>query len=44
MKVTFHLYSSAGLESKNVLTIEKFEEFRKLAESLKQTVRIVSVN
>jgi hypothetical protein len=43
MRITFNLYSSAGLESKCTLTSEEFETFRKVAESLKQTVRIVSV-
>ncbi len=44
MKITFNLYSGAGLESKNTLSAEDFAEFRRVAESLKQTVRIVSVS
>jgi hypothetical protein len=44
MKITFNLYSASGLESKNTLSAEKFAEFRKIAESLKQSVRIVSVS
>lgn len=43
MEITFQLFSNAGLESKNTLSEEKFAEFRKIAESLKQTIRIVSV-
>jgi hypothetical protein len=43
MKVTFQLFSSAGLESQNTLSLEDFETFRKVAETLKQTVRIVAV-
>jgi hypothetical protein len=44
MKITFNLYSGSGLESTNTLNAEEFAEFRKLAESLKQSVRIVSVS
>jgi hypothetical protein len=44
MKITFNLYSGSGFESKNTLSAEDFAEFRKLAETLKQSVRIVSVS
>jgi hypothetical protein len=44
MKITFNLYSGSGLESQNTLSAENFAEFRKIAESLKQSVRIVSVS
>lgn len=44
MKITFNLYSGSGLESTNTLSAEEFAEFRKLTESLKQSVRIVSVS
>jgi len=44
MKITFNLYSGSGLESQNTLTVENFAEFRKIAESLKQSVKIVSVS
>lgn len=43
MKITFNLYGGSGLLSQNVLSAEDFAEFRKIAESLKQSVRIVSV-
>ena len=43
MKITFNLYGGSGLLSQNVLGVEDFAEFRKIAESLKQSVRIVSV-
>ena len=43
MKVTFNLYGSSGLISTNTLTAEDFAEFRAIAESLKQTVRIEKV-
>lgn len=44
MEITFNLYSGSGFESKNTLSAEEFAEFRKIAESLKQSVRIVSVS
>ena len=43
MLITFSLYSSAGLESKNTLSSADFAEFCKLAQSFKQTVRVISV-
>ncbi len=43
MLITFNLYSSAGLESKNTLSFADFAEFCKVAQSFKQTVRIISV-
>lgn len=43
MEITFNLYGSSGLISTNTLSAEKFNEFRKLAESLKQSVKVVSV-
>ena len=44
MKITFNLYSGSGLESTNTLNAEDFSEFRKIAESLKQSIRIKSVS
>lgn len=44
MEITFNLYSGSGFESKNTLSAEDFNEFRRLAESLKQSVKIVSVS
>jgi hypothetical protein len=43
MLITFHLYSPAGLESKNTLSTADFAEFCKMAQSFKQTVRVISV-
>lgn len=43
MKITFNLYGGSGLLSTNTLSAEDFAEFRKIAESLKQSVRVVSV-
>lgn len=43
MLITFNLYGGSGFISKNTLSLEKFNEFRKLAEELKQSVRIESV-
>ena len=43
MKVTFNLYGSAGFISTNTLSAEDFAEFRAIAESLKQSVRIEKV-
>lgn len=43
MNITFNLYGSSGLISTNTLTAEDFAEFRAIAESLKQTVRIEGV-
>ena len=43
MLITFNLYSPAGLESKNTLSSADFAEFCKVAQSFKQTVRIISV-
>jgi hypothetical protein len=43
MKITFDLYSSNGYVSRNTLDEKAFEEFRKIAESLKQSVRVWSV-
>jgi hypothetical protein len=43
MKVTFNLYGSSGLISTNTLSAEDFAEFRAIAESLKQSVRIEKV-
>jgi len=43
MLITFNLYSPAGLESKNTLNFADFSEFIKLAQSFKQTVRVISV-
>ena len=43
MQITFNLYNSSGLVSQNTLNAEDFAEFRKLAESLKQTVKLVKV-
>ena len=42
-KITFNLYGGAGFISKNTLTAVEFAEFRKIAESLKQSVKIESV-
>jgi len=44
MKITFNLYGGSGLISQNTLSVEAFAEFRKIAESLKQSVRVESVN
>jgi hypothetical protein len=44
MKITFNLYSEKVFLSQNVLSKEDFAEFRQIAESLKQTVKIVEVN
>jgi hypothetical protein len=44
MKITFNLYGGAGFLSKNTLSAEEFAQFRKIAESLKQSVRIESVS
>ena len=41
MKITFNLYNSGGLVSQNTLSPQEFAEFRKLAESLKQTIKLV---
>lgn len=43
MKITFNLYGGSGFISQNTLDAEQFAEFRKIAESLKQSVRIESV-
>jgi hypothetical protein len=43
MLITFNLYSPAGLESKNTLSSADFAEFIKLAQSFKQTIRVISV-
>lgn len=43
MKITFNLYGGGGLISRNTLSAEDFAEFRKLAESLRQSVRIEQV-
>jgi hypothetical protein len=43
MKVTFNLYGACGFISTNTLSAEDFAEFRIIAESLKQTVRIEKV-
>lgn len=43
MNITFNLYGSVGFISKNTLSAEDFAEFRAIAESLKQTVRIEGV-
>jgi|APGre2960657404_1045060.scaffolds.fasta_scaffold386058_1 hypothetical protein len=44
MKITFNLYSGSGLESQGTLSAEDFAEFRKIAESFKQSLKIVSVS
>ena len=44
MKITFNLYGGNGLLSQNTLNAEDFAEFRKIAESLKQSVRVVKVS
>jgi hypothetical protein len=44
MKITFNLYGGNGLISTNTLGVEEFAEFRNIAESLKQSVRVESVN
>ena len=43
MKFTFNLYGGGGFISRNTLSADDFAEFRKLAESLKQSVRIEKV-
>jgi hypothetical protein len=43
MKITFNLYGGSGFISKNTLSAEDFAEFRKIAESLKQSVKVESV-
>jgi hypothetical protein len=43
MNITFNLYGSIGFISTNTLSAEDFAEFRAIAESLKQTVRIEKV-
>jgi hypothetical protein len=43
MKITFDLYGASGYLSRNTLGAEEFAEFRKIAESLKQSVRVWSV-
>lgn len=43
MNITFNLYGSVGFISTNTLSAEDFAEFRAIAESLKQTVRIEKV-
>jgi hypothetical protein len=43
MIITFQLFSPAGLESKNSLNTADFAEFLKVAQTFKQTVRIISV-
>jgi hypothetical protein len=43
MEITFNLYGANGLVSTNTLTADNFAKFCKIAESLKQTVRIKSV-
>ena len=43
MKITFDLYGSNGYVSRNTLSAEEFAEFRKIAEELKQSVRVWSV-
>jgi hypothetical protein len=43
MKITFNLYGGSGFISKNTLDAEQFAEFRKIAESLKQSVKIEAV-
>jgi hypothetical protein len=43
MKITFNLYGGGGWLSRNTLSAEDFTEFRKLAESLKQSVRVEKV-
>jgi hypothetical protein len=43
MTITFTLYSASGLMSTNTLTAQEFAEFRVIAESLKQSVRIQKV-
>jgi hypothetical protein len=43
MSITFNLYSGAGLESTNTLSLEDFIQFRKIAEEHKQTIKIKSV-
>jgi hypothetical protein len=44
MKITFNLYGGNGLLSQNTLSAEQFADFRKIAESLKQSVKIVKVS
>ena len=43
MIITFTLYSSSGLVSTNTLSADDFAEFRTIAESLNQSVRIEKV-
>jgi hypothetical protein len=43
MEITFNLYGGNGLISQNTLSAEAFAEFRKICESLKQSVKVMSV-
>lgn len=44
MKITFNLYGGSGFISKNTLSADAFAEFRAIAESLNQSVRVESVS